>query len=508
MMRLTDPTAVLNNMAYLQYDLFIWLAFLLTTSLLVRKLLRDSRFRKFAKANNCQPPPYSASLLPWGIDRIWRLVRLTSQGADVLESAVMPSFRSNGWTFQSNGLFGEEPISTAEPENLKAIFATQLKDFVVGDRRAGAFGYMLGKCIFTTDGPFWEHSRALFRPHFLTGQINDLEATERAVQDLFQALAVSNDGPWTRKMDLQHLFLRFTLDTGTEFLFGANVKSQLAAIPGALPSGTNDEVTRVAADKAGGEMNFTEAFHIASVEVTKRAKLQSLYWLADSKKAREAVQYLRKFIDRLVDVTLYQAERAGEKQRTNEQEQEHHEKYTLLKALAKDTQDPVELRDQVLFMLTASRDTTAALLSWMFLMLAKYPSVLQKLRAAIMEEFGTEDAPNKISFNTLKKCHYLRWVMFETLRLYPPGPLNSRVAARHTTLPTGGGPDRKSPIAVRKGEAVNMCVYAMQRRVDLWGEDALEFRPERWEEKKSAWLFLPFSGGPRTCLGRKSSVYF
>jgi cytochrome P450 len=497
-------------MAYLQYDLFIWLAILLTTSLLVRKILGDSRFRKFAKANNCQPPSHSASLLPWGIDRIWRFVRLTSQGADVLESAIMPSFRSNGWTFQSSGLFCEKPILTAEPDNLKAILATQFKDFVTGGRRAGAFGYMVGKCIFTTDGPFWEHSRALFRPHFLTGQINDLEATERAVQDLLQALAVSNDGQWTQKMDLQPIFLRFTLDTGTEFLFGANVKSQLAAIPGGLPSGMSDEVTRVAADKAGGEMSLTEAFHIASVEVAKRAKMQSLYWLVDSKKAREAVRYLQKFIDHLVDVTLYQAERSDEKQSTNEheQEQEHHEKYTLLKALAKDTQDPVELRDQVLFMLTASRDTTAALLAWMFLMLAKYPSVFQKLRAAITEEFGKEDVANKYSFNTLKKCYYLRWVMFETLRLYPPAPLNSRVAARDTTLPTGGGPDGKSAIAVRKGETVNLCVYAMQRRVDLWGEDALEFKPERWEERKPGWIFLPFSGGPRTCLGRKSSVYF
>lgn len=508
MVRLTDLTPVLKIMAYLQYDLFIWLAFLLTTSLLVRKVLRDSRFRNFAKANNCQPPAFSASLLPWGIDRIWRLVQLTSQGGDVLEGAIMPSFRTNGWTFQSNGLFGERPILTAEPDNLKAIFATQFQDFITGDRRAGAFGYMVGKCIFTTDGPFWEHSRALFRPHFLTGQINDLEATERAVQDLFQALAVNNDGQWTQTVDLQPIFLRFTLDTGTEFLFGANVKSQLAAIPGALPVGTNDEVTRVAADKAGGGMNFTEAFHIASVEVTKRAKLQSLYWLADSKKAREAVEYLQKFIDHLVDVTLHQAERSGEKQSTNEQVQEHHEKYTLLNALAKDTQDPIELRDQVLFMLTASRDTTAALLTWMFLMLAKYPYVFQKLRAAIIEEFGTEeDVQARISFNTLKKCHYLRWVMFETLRLYPPGPLNSRVTARDTTLPTGGGPDGKSPIAVRKGEAINMCVYAMQRRVDLWGDDALEFKPERWEDKKPGWTFLPFSGGPRTCLGRKSSLF-
>lgn len=447
------------------------------------------------------------------------MVRLTSQGLDVLEHVIMPSFRLHGWTFSSTGLFGEEAILTADPENFRAIFASKFKDFVTGDRRAGAFGYMVGKCIFTTDGAFWEHSRALFRPHFLTGQINDLEATERAIQDLLQALPVpcSVDGrSWTREIDLMDLFHRFTLDTGTEFLFGANVKSQLAAIPGALPNTAVDDVTRVAADNAGDDMNFTEAFHIASVEVTKRAKLQSLYWLADSKKARRAVQYLQRFIDHLVENTLAKTkvinEKDQEKSIDQDGQRQHREKFTLLEALAQDTQDPIELRDQVLFMLVAARDTTAALLSWIFLMLAKHPTIFNTLRTAILKDFGTEAssdgaATNPITFNSLKKCRYLQYVMYETLRVYPPGPLNSRVAARDTTLPIGGGADGKSPVAVRKGQTVMMCVYAMQRRTDLWGDDAEVFRPERWEGRKTDWTFLPFSGGPRICLGRKCDEF-
>ena len=62
-----------------------------------------------------------------------------------------------------------------------------------------------------------------------------------------------------------------------------HVNSRLRAIPGALPNDTVDEITRVASDAAGGDIDFTKAFHIASVEVNKCAKLQSLYWLADSK---------------------------------------------------------------------------------------------------------------------------------------------------------------------------------------------------------------------------------
>lgn len=75
-----------------------------------------------------------------------------------------------------------------------------------------------------------------------------------------------------------------------------------------------------------------------------------------------------------------------------------------------------------------------------------------------------------------------------------------------TTLPTGGGPDGKAPILVQPGEAVGYCVYVMHRRKDLYGEDADEFRPERWEGdalKDIGWGYLPFNGGPRLCLGRK-----
>jgi len=60
--------------------------------------------------------------------------------------------------------------------------------------------------------------------------------------------------------------------------------------------------------------------------------------------------------------------------------------------------------------------------------------------------------------------------------------MNSRVAVRDTTIPLGGGPDGKSPVLVKKGQSVNYSAYVMHRRTDFYGEDALEFKPERWEK--------------------------
>ena len=98
------------------------------------------------------------------------------------------------------------------------------------------------------------------------------------------------------------------------------------------------------------------------------------------------------------------------------------------------------------------------------------------------------------------------------LRLYPSVPVNNRVALKTTTLPTGGGPDRLSPVLVRRGEVVAYSVYALHRQPHLYGQDSEEFRPERWEDKNlplyrnertANWGYLPFNGGPRVCLGRK-----
>lgn len=91
------------------------------------------------------------------------------------------------------------------------------------------------------------------------------------------------------------------------------------------------------------------------------------------------------------------------------------------------------------------------------------------------------------------------------LRLYPPVPLNNRTAMRTTMLPTGGGPDGNSPILIRRGEVVVFSSYVNSRCKNIYGPDANEFRPERWETGELAnigWAYFPFNGGPRTCLGQ------
>ena len=109
----------------------------------------------------------------------------------------------------------------------------------------------------------------------------------------------------------------------------------------------------------------------------------------------------------------------------------------------------------------------------------------------------------------LKQMTYLNLAIKESLRLYPPVPVNQRAATRTTTLPEGGGPDGRSRLLVRKGESVGYLVYAMHRRKDIYGQDTKAFSPERWQNdalKNVGYGYLPFGAGPRACLGQEFAL--
>ena len=84
--------------------------------------------------------------------------------------------------------------------------------------------------------------------------------------------------------------------------------------------------------------------------------------------------------------------------------------------------------------------------------------------------------------------------------------MNVREAVVDTILPVGGGPGGRAPVFVKQGQTVFYTVHSMQRRVDLWGPDAEDFRPERWENRRTGYEYLPFNGGPRICLGQQFAL--
>ncbi len=63
-------------------------------------------------------------------------------------------------------------------------------------------------------------------------------------------------------------------------------------------------------------------------------------------------------------------------------------------------------------------------------------------------------------------------------------------------------------VFVPKGTLIEVNTYALHRREDIYGSDANEFKPERWASfEPMSWAYLPFSAGPRVCIGRKPICY-
>ena len=83
-------------------------------------------------------------------------------------------------------------------------------------------------------------------------------------------------------------------------------------------------------------------------------------------------------------------------------------------------------------------------------------------------------------------------------------PLDVRSSKGDAVLPKGGGADGTDAVLLPSATTVVLNLYALHRRHDIYGSDADDFRPERWEKVKPGWAYVPFGAGPRVCLGRES----
>lgn len=458
---------------------------------ILSSIYRSIQNRRKAAAQGCRPPKKApGGFLDLGYGNYKTIVEYSSQHRTL--DLIYKWNRENGNTYQQVVL-GSRGIVTTEPENIKAMLATQFNDFGLGLRRK-TFGPFLGDGIFTLDGAGWSHSRAMLRPQFSRDQVADVGMLGSHVDQLI-ALMPADGTPF----DIQEYFFKMTLDTATEFLFGEStnclLENQQRNTSAAGPLST-----------IGGEAGFANAFNKSQDYVVKRVRAQDFYWLVTSTEGRRDCKTVHDVVDYYVDTALARYNHAG-----GDQEKfidsSNPDRYVFLDAMVTETQDRRALRDQMLNILLAGRDTTASLLSSSFYYLARYPRVWQRLREEILSTFPPSEPAHSITITRLREVRYLKHFLNEVLRLLPPVPTNGRFAVNDTMLPVGGGPDGKSPVFVPKGTKVLYHVTVMHRRKDLWGQDAEEFRPERWEENgRHGWEYLPFNGGPRICLGQQYAL--
>ncbi|MGH8723040.1 MAG: cytochrome P450, partial [Burkholderiales bacterium] len=167
----------------------------------------------------------------------------------------------------------------------------------------------------------------------------------------------------------------------------------------------------------------------------------------------------------------------------------------LLDALLQEL-DGRALRDDVITFLLAGHETTANALVWTFWLLGQHPEVAARLRSEIDAALGRQPP----TLDDLPRLAYVRMVLDEAMRLYPP----VWVVDRNTIAEDVIGGHR-----IRKGTLVMLSQYVTHRHPAFWPEPE-RFDPERFAPEaakaRPRYAYFPFIGGPRMCIGAQFAV--
>lgn len=173
-----------------------------------------------------------------------------------------------------------------------------------------------------------------------------------------------------------------------------------------------------------------------------------------------------------------------------------------------------EILSQVPTFLLAGHETTSTAIAWTLFALSCHPAVQTTLRAELRT--CPTDLPTTDQLNALP---YLEGVVREVLRLYAPVSSTQRIAIHDAEIPLqklyrDNRGIMQSSVRVSKGDSIVIPIRLLNRSTEIWGEDANEFRPERWESLPEAVQALPsvyghlvtFIAGAHACIGYRFSV--
>ncbi|KAL9631158.1 MAG: hypothetical protein Q9204_004369 [Flavoplaca sp. TL-2023a] len=464
--------------------------------------LHPSR-RKLAAAHGWKPaknyPHWDIFL---GLDAIYQTIQAAKSHTYLARQRDL--HKKFGTTFSSR-FYLSSVINTIEPQNIQAVLSSNFVQYGIGNRRKNAFAPLLGQLgrshsVFQLDGKPWKQSRAEVKPWFVRNHEADLRMLEKHFQTLLKC--IPTDGKST--VDLGPLFLAFTAQVTVHMIFGCAAED-LGQSPPRMKE-------------------FLSAIHDAQRGCEERWQLgQVADWLPSSNFQASVTTVkgmMQDMIKTLLDCTQSTTKLPGAEVAGNQGQ-------SFLRSLAERSSSLDAANEQLLTLFMAGVDTTAAHLTSLFHTLASRPEVWASLRAEVaFLQLGVEDGtqrPKPPTLAQLRSLNYVHGCVNECHRLYPVQPSNSRVANRDTILPTGGGADGKSPVFIAENTMVSYSITALHRRQDIWGADADEFRPERWNRDdevgsldsqdgkttdgkaglatRTKWSFIPFSAGPRTCLG-------
>lgn len=377
---------------------------------------------------------------------------------------------------------------TCDPKNLEHILKVRFDNYPKGPTWQSVFHDLLGEGIFNSDGDTWLFQRKTAALEFTTRTLRQAMArwVSRAIKLRFCPILKIAEVEG-KPVELQDLLLRLTFDNICGLAFGKDPQTLALGLP---------------------DNSFSSAFDRATEATLQRFILPEIIWK------------FKKWLRLGMEVSLTQSLKHVEEYMTNvintrklellsrQNGDTPHDDLLSRFMKKKESYTDTFLQQVALNFILAGRDTSSVALSWFFWFVSQTPRVeekiLMELCSVLIETRGNDTSKwleDPLVFEEVDRLTYLKAALSETLRLYPSVPEDSKHVIADDILPDG--------TVVPAGSAITYSIYSTGRMKFIWGEDCLEFRPERWLsddgnkfEMKDSFKFVAFNAGPRICLGK------
>ncbi|KAJ7531421.1 hypothetical protein O6H91_14G043300 [Diphasiastrum complanatum] len=407
-------------------------------------------------------------------------------------------------------------VVTSDPVNIEYVLKTNFGNFPKGPDWQDAFHDLLGNGIFNSDGELWVAQRKTAALEFTAKSLKSFvvgSIWEQIHDGLLPVLTHAIAAQRRRPLDLQDVLLRFTFDNVCRISFGKDPRSLLPGLP------ANE---------------FATAFELATEATLQRVILPGMLWrlkralrLGKERHFEQSLRLINKFAKDIIESRreLFSKCKTSDSKLFEDNNAEGADKLPQSDLLSRFMQKKDDqgvpytdefLRDTAINFILAGRDTSSVALTWFFWLLDKHPRVEQAILQELLHILScrkdqtlpsdgsiaaAQKARISFSYEELEKMSYLKAALSETMRLYPPVPLETRYVLHKDTLPDGTN--------LLEGSHITYSIYAMGRLQSIWGHDCLEFKPERWLQNgryktpENHFQFIAFNAGPRVCLGKE-----
>lgn len=352
---------------------------------------------------------------------------------------------------------------------------------------------ILGLGLVTAQGVTWKKHRKIIQPAFYTESIKD--TLGKTVPPLTQSLvACWKQAGNQREIDVSSHLSSLTLDVigrvAFSHEFGALKSVQRWALEEERQEQNRDQLRHEQLDDPFVQA-FTNSFRptfAGSLAFFLGQPWMSRWFSPTTKRTTRA---LNSAVDQVISnakVNVFAEKESTKNDRTKSL-------LDLLLGAANETLNDVELRDEAKTFIFAGHETTSTWCYMAIYALVTYPSIQEKVYQDIVR--FCNDADNTITLETIEKMEYFSAFLQEVLRLHSPVGMFTRITQFQENF---------AGYKIPKGARLVISPYLLHRHPKYW-DDPLEFQPERWlnpcEEfsKRIRFVFLPFSGGGRNCIG-------